>query len=341
MSKRLTYFLVSALALTTLAPVSPAVAAPGSTLTLIASDSFEYTGSIVGKNGGTGFTGPWASHYGTSDFTVEATGFTYANIASAGGLISSCSVFQGQLCGVSRDFPSQESGVFYMQMIANFGSQTGSGTPMLRFFDSATAVSGGVGGNGGTAISILDSTLSVKGDGTASYGLLNATSFVLLQIDYVSRTTEMWINPNMATFDYINPPAPNASWPGLAPKMARIAFYARPTAKFDEFKLYRVDRPATPEVTAASIPTFAKGVASTLTTTLDRSGKVTFLARGKRIPGCVSLSTPTTTPYTINCSWKPPITGSFPITMMMTPTTGSPAEIQLTNAGVVNRTTKR
>ena len=318
-----------------------ATAESASTLTLIAADSFEYTGSIVGKNGGTGFTAPWATHYGTSDFNVEATGFTYPNISTAGGLISSCSVLQGQLCGVSRDFPAQESGVFYMQMIANFGSQTGGGTPMLRFFDSSTTQSGGIGGNGGTAISILDANLAVKGDGTASYGLLNSTSFVLLQIDYVSRTTQMWINPDMATFDYLNPPAPNASWPGLAPKMARIAFYARPTAKFDEFKLYRVDRPATPEVTAATIPTFKKGIASTLSTTLDRSGKVTFLAGGKRIPGCISLSTSTATPYTVSCSWKPTVTGSFPITLKITPTTGSSAVIPLTNAGVANRTTKR
>ncbi|MFM6940667.1 MAG: hypothetical protein ACKOXI_01645 [Candidatus Planktophila sp.] len=339
MFKRLTLFLIPALLLTFFSPVSPAQA--GSTLTLIASDSFEYSGNIVGKNGGYGFTGPWATHYGTSDFTVEATGFTYPNITTAGGLISSCAVLQGQLCGVSRDFAPQESGVFYVQMIANFGTQTGGGTPMLRFFDSSTAVSGGLGGNGGTAISILDNTLSVKGDGTASYGTLNATSFVVLQIDYVSNTTQMWVNPNMATFDYLNPPAPNASWPGLAPKMARIAFYARPTAKFDEYKLYRVDRPAIPEITSATVPVFKKGVQSTLTSTLDRSGKVTFLARGKRIPGCVSLTTPTTTPYTISCAWKPTVTGAFPITLKITPTTGTPAEIALTTAGVANRTTKR
>lgn len=340
MSKRISIFSAIALILTLFAPISPAKAA--STLTLIASDSFEYSGNLVGKNGGTGFSAAWNSDYGTSDYTVESTGFTYANLTTAGGLISSCATFQGQLCGVGRSFPSQESGVFYFQMIANFGAQSGLGTPMLRFFDSSSALSGGVGANGGSSISILDASLAVKGDGTASFGTLNATSFVMLQIDYISKTTQMWINPNMATFDYLNPPAPNAIWPGLAPKMARIAFYARSGAKFDEFKIYRVDRPATPEFTSTSTPTtFNKGISANLSATLDRSGKATFFARGKRIPGCVSMTTPIQTPYTVSCTWKPTVTGSVPITVQITPTTGSPAEVALINAGVRNRTTKR
>jgi hypothetical protein len=321
----------------------PSPSHSASTLTLIASDSFEYSGSIVGKNGGFGFTGAWASDYSTtSNFFVDATGYTYPNVTTAGGLIRSCSGYHLTLCGVRRDFAPQESGVFYFQMIANFGTQSGSGTPMLRFFDSSTTLSGGVGANGGSSISILDGSLAVKGDGTASFGTLNATSFVMLQIDYLSKTTQMWVNPDMATFDYFSPPAPNAIWPGLAPKMARIAFYARDGARFDEFKIYRVDRPVTPEFTSTSVPTtFSKGVSANLSATLDRSGKATFFARGKRIPGCVSMTTPIQTPYTISCAWKPTVTGSVPITVQITPTTGSITEVSLINAGVRNRTNRR
>jgi hypothetical protein len=341
MFKRTSIFSAVALTLTIFAPVTPAKAA--STLTLIASDSFEYSGNLVGKNGGYGFTNAWSSHYGsTSDFYVDASGFTYSGVTTAGGLIRSCSGYTGQLCGVSRDFAPQESGVFYFQMIANFGTQTGGGTPMLRFFDSSTAQSGGVGANGGSLISILDSGLNVKGDGTASFGTLNATSFVMLQIDYLSKTTQMWINPNMTTFDYLNPPAPDAIWPGIAPKMARIAFYARDGAKFDEFKIYRVDRPAAPEIASASTPTtFSKGVVANLSATLDRSGKATFFARGERIPGCIAKSTPIQTPYTVTCAWKPAVMGSIPITVRVVPTSGTPTEIPLINAGVVKRTTRR
>jgi hypothetical protein len=342
MFKRTSLFTAVALALTLFAPVSPAKAT-GSTLTLIASDSFEYSGNLVGKNGGFGFTGPWASHYSTtSNFYVDATGFTYPNLTTAGGLIRSCSGYHLTLCGVSRDFAPQESGVFYFQMIANFGTQSGSGTPNLRFFDSSTTQSGGIGANGGSTISIMDASLSIKGDGTGSFGTLNATSFVMLQIDYLSKTTQMWVNPNMATFDYFSPPAPDAIWPGLAPKMARIAFYARDGAKYDEFKIYRVDRPAEPEIASSSTPTtFSKGVVANLSATLDRSGRATFFARGERIPGCISKSTPIQTPYTVTCAWKPAVMGSVPITVRVVPTTGTPTEIPLINAGVAKRTTKR
>jgi hypothetical protein len=298
---------------------------------------------LVGKNGGTGYSGAWFSHYGsTSDYTI-ATGLTYTNITSAGGSAGACSSTNLQICGVARNFPAQESGVFYFQMIANFGTQSGSGTPTFRFFDSASVLSGGIGGNGGTSISILDSTLQPKGDGTSSYGTLNATSFVVLQIDFYSKLTQMWVNPNMATFDYLNPPAANASWPGLAPKMYTMAIYARQNgAKYDEFKIYRVDRPQAPELSATSTPvTYAKGVASTLTGTVDRSAKVTFLAKGKRIAGCINISTTAVSPFNASCSWKPTVTGATPITMQITPTTGTPTEVLLTTAGVTNRTTKR
>ncbi len=340
MFKRTSIFTAIALTLTLFAPVTPAKAA--STLTLIASESFEYSGNLVGKNGGFGFTGAWASDSLSSDFYVDSTGFTYPNVVTAGGLIRSCSVFNGQLCAVRRDFAPQESGVFYLHLIANFSTQSGLGTPNLRFFDSATVQSGGVGANGAQTISIMDAGLGVKSDGTASAGTLNATSLIILQIDYISKTSQMWINPDMSTFDYINPSAPDAIYPGLAPKMARIAFYARNGVRFDEFKLYRVDRPAQPEIASASTPTtFSKGVVANLSATLDRSGKATFFARGERIPGCIAKSTPIQTPYTVTCAWKPAVMGSIPITVRVVPTTGTPTEIPLINAGVVKRTTRR
>jgi hypothetical protein len=321
----------------------PAPAHSAATLTLIASESFDYSGNLVGKNGGTGYSGAWYSHYGsTSDYSI-GSGLTYANITSAGGSAAACSSTNLQICGVARNFPAQENGVFYFQMIANFGNQTGSGTPTFRFFDSASVLSGGIGGNGGTAISILGTDLQPRAGGGSSFGLLNATSFVVLQIDFYSKLTQMWVNPNMATFDYFNPPAADATWPGLAPKMYTMAIYARQNgAKYDEFKIYRVDRPQAPELSATNTPvTYRKGVAASLVGTVDRSAKVTFLARGKRIAGCTNISTTVVSPFNATCSWKPTVTGAIPITMQITPTTGTPTEVLLTTAGVTNRTNRR
>lgn len=324
-----------------LTTVSPAHA--GATLTLIASDSFEYTGTLAGKNGGTGYSAAWYSDYGGSNFNIDGTGLTYPNITSAGGAAAACGTLNGQVCGVARNFTPQESGVFYFQMIANFGTQSGLGTPTFRFYDSASVLSGGIGGNGGSAISILGTDLQPKAGGGSSYGTLNATSFVVLQIDFYSKLSQMWVNPDMSTFDYFNPPVANASWPGLAPKMAKMAIYARNNgAKYDEFKIYRVDRPDAPEASSTNTPTtYAKGVASTLTGTVDRASKVTFLASGKRIPGCVNRPTSETSPFVVTCSWKPAVQGAVPITMKVTPTTGTPTEVLLTTAGVTKRTTKR
>jgi hypothetical protein len=51
----LTYLTVLLVGLFVL-PLIPTVAQAGETLTLIAEESFDYTGNLVGKDGGTGFT---------------------------------------------------------------------------------------------------------------------------------------------------------------------------------------------------------------------------------------------------------------------------------------------
>lgn len=53
-----------------------------------------------------------------------------------------------------------------------------------------------------------------------------------------------------------------------------------------------------------------KGVAVTISITVNAPGKVRFLLAGKRIPNCLSRSTSGTYPnYTASCIWKPPVTG--------------------------------
>jgi hypothetical protein len=221
----------------------PAQAQAEQTLTVIAEDSFDYTGNLVGKNGGTGFTTAWSYGSGSSNYGVSTPTLTYTGITSSGGFVDGCSVLNGQLCAATRDIPIQSSGKVFVQMIVNFGSQSGGGTPNLRFYDESD-FTGGIGANGGTygsKISILGTGLAPKDDGTSSAGTLNGQGFLILGIDYSQNSTSLWLNPDMSTFSYFTTPAPSASYAGLAPKIKTLNFNSRfSNLKFDELKILKV-----------------------------------------------------------------------------------------------------
>jgi hypothetical protein len=67
-----------------------------------------------------------------------------------------------------------------------------------------------------------------------------------------------------------------------------------------------------------------KGVATTITVTLNSAGKVRFFVGGKRISNCQARSTTGSYPnFSATCSWKPPVTGRQNLTARITPTDGS------------------
>lgn len=214
------------------------------TLTLIAEDSFDYSGNLVGKDGGFGFTNAWTFSSGTSNYGISSPTLTYPGITSTGGFVNGCSVLNGQLCAVTRSIPLQSSGKVFVQMIVNFGSQSGGGTPNLRFADELNQGTGAVGANGGTyssKISILDSTLNAKADGSSSAGTLNGQGFLIVGVDYNENLTSLWLNPDMDTFNYFSTPTPSAMYAGLAPKIQTLNIVSRySNMKFDELKIYKV-----------------------------------------------------------------------------------------------------
>ena len=234
----------------------PTSAQAGQTLTLVAEDSFDYTGNLVGKDGGFGFTNAWTYSSGTSNYGVSTPGLSYSGITSSGGFVNGCSVLNGQICAVTRSIPLQSTGKVFVQMIVNFGSQSGGGTPNLRFSDENNAGSGGVGANGGTyssKISILDSTLNPKSDGSSSAGTLNGQGFLIVGIDYSANKTSLWLNPDMSTFDYLSTPTPSAEYVDLAPRIQSFNIVSRYTnMKFDELKVYKVTVTADPAEEAES-----------------------------------------------------------------------------------------
>ncbi|OJU00607.1 MAG: hypothetical protein BGN90_18290 [Acidovorax sp. 65-7] len=131
-----------------------------------------------------------------------------------------------------------------MQFVSQFGTQSGGGTPNLRFIN-AGVTTGAVGNNGacGSPVyAILDNTLQPAA-GACSTVALNTLSAVVLRIDYTANLTQMWVLSSLSGFDYLNPPAPSASYAGLSPAFQRIAFYSRSPASIDELKVFRVTAP--------------------------------------------------------------------------------------------------
>ena len=58
---------------------------------------------------------------------------------------------------------------------------------------------------------------------------------------------------------------------------------------------------------------------TSLTTTTSSSGKVTFYANGKKIPGCINMATSGSPTITATCTWKPSMRGSVNISSTFTP----------------------
>ena len=77
-----------------------------------------------------------------------------------------------------------------------------------------------------------------------------------------------------------------------------------------------------PESATLSAPTISgaanKGVTTNIQVTSNSTGKVRFLVDGKRIPGCLAVSTSGTAPnFTATCPWKAPVKGSRTITAQL------------------------
>lgn len=210
-------------------------------LTNVASDGFNYSaGSLNGQNGGTGWTSSWLNDYTSgASFQVSLSGMSYSGLSTSGGSLTWASGGNG-ISEDSRSLPMMNSGVVFIQFLSQFGSSSGGGTPNLRFLNSG-AVTGGIGGNGGTSgaqMSILDTSLNPAANGSSSSSAsLSSLNLVIARIDYQADTTSLWVNPNLSTFDYENPTTADATYAGLAPAFNAIAFYSRSPASVDEISI--------------------------------------------------------------------------------------------------------
>jgi hypothetical protein len=80
---------------------------------------------------------------------------------------------------------------------------------------------------------------------------------------------------------------------------------------------------------------------TTLTATASTSGKVTFYANGKKIPGCINISTTGASPFTATCAWRPAIHNSVALKATFKPYTGLSSSSSVLTPIVGKRVTNR
>lgn len=206
-------------------------------VTVIAEDSFSYAPgiSVVGQNGGSGWSGDWIyENQNFSQLEVVAGSLSVPGVPGAGGHLVYAFNGLNELGHAARTLPLQDTGVVFVQFLSQFGAQSGGGSPTVRVGDVWV---GNNGGCGSSVYALIDRSAGVFECTTV---LLSTLSAIVLRIDYTAQTTQMWVLPSLSGFDYLNPPAPTVQRAGFAPQFSRFSLYARDPASIDELKVFRV-----------------------------------------------------------------------------------------------------
>ena len=224
-------------------------------------EGFSYSaGSLAGQNGGTGWTTAWSRTYAPGgDFQVSSTGLSYSGLSTSGGSIVWGSGGTTGISEESRSLLRLDTGLVYIQFLCQFGASSGGGTPNIRLLDGNT-LTGGLGANGGSTISILDASLQpASGGSSSSSAALSSLNLVVARIDYQNNDTKLWVNPDLSTFNYQTPPTANADYSGLAPTFDTIAIYSRSPANLDEIMVMQepVPEPGSASLLMAGAAFFA------------------------------------------------------------------------------------
>lgn len=212
---------------------------------LVAYDGFNYTSgsSLLDANGGSGWSSSWGQAYAQKYLKTGTTGFTYTGLTTEGFKAEFDNTCYGGSCNeiaaLKRSFPLQNEGVVYFQFISVFEALGGGGTPTIRLFNGST-LTGGIGNNSGTSfVQLLDASLNnTLGVSATSSASLSSQNLVIVRIDYNLNKTDMWINPDLSTFNYLNPTSPSASATGFAPAFDRIDIFIR-SGSIDEIAVYK------------------------------------------------------------------------------------------------------
>ena len=209
----------------------------------VAYEGFAYTSgtSLLGLNGGSGFSAAWTGSYQKRYMKAHGTGYTYTGLNTTGGRASYDSTCYGtcnDIASSDRTIPMQSGGVVYVQFLANLGPQAGGGTPQIRFRNTETnswALLAGAVTNNIYKWGIWDTANTYMTTVSS-----NAERFVIIRFDYVNNNTKMWIDQDVTTFNYANPTNPDATSP-VANSFNSIDLYFRSNAPngIDEIHVFK------------------------------------------------------------------------------------------------------
>lgn len=95
-------------------------------------------------------------------------------------------------------------------------------------------------------------------------------------------------------------------------------------AKYETYTVTVIDAADQIAIISSTIPrTIQKGATSSLSITFESAVTATLIFNGKRIPGCISKSSATSSPFIYTCSLKPSTQGSGILSVIYSPLSGS------------------
>ena len=228
----------------------------GYTLETVAYDGFDYpSGSLNNRSGGVGWSNAWTTD--PTPFSTGVSGLTYPGLATEANSIRATGT-GGNNSDTSRTLVEPaDSGVVYFQFLSVFQANHGGGTPNIRLLYGGNQT-GGIGNNGFTPgnMALMDAGLNPVAISTSPLTQLNLT---IVRIDHDQNTTSMWVNPDLSTFDYANPPSTTSVVGGFAPEIDRVYPISRyggdPTKDiFDEIRIMRLVAPPAPPPAPRPVP---------------------------------------------------------------------------------------
>lgn len=205
---------------------------------LVVYEGFNYTSgsSLLNANGGSGWSTAWIKSYQDRFLKTSTSGFTYTGLNTTGlkaEFDSTCYGTCNDIASLARSITLQNEGVVYFQFISVFESSPGGGTPTIRLVNGGTNT-GVIGSISGSYMSIVDASSNVS----SSSANLSAQNLVVVRINYDLNKTEMWVNPNLSTFDYLNPVNPSASLTNFAPVFDNFSIFIR-SGSIDEISIFK------------------------------------------------------------------------------------------------------